>query len=105
MATQATYTLATPPTPAAEPPPGVIPTFDQPYTLLPYAEVTIALCAAITTFLIAARLYVKICIVKKFLWEDFTCILGWVSRIEANGKHSISRRRLPWFQLYGLPRR
>ena len=78
MATQATYTLVSPPTPGLDPPAGVIPTFHQPYTLLPYAEVTIALCGIITTFLVAARLYVKIFILKKLLWEDFTCILGWV---------------------------
>ena len=75
MATQATHVVVSPPTPALDPPPGVIPNFQQPYTLLPYAEITIALCAVITLFLIGARVYVKAYIVKKFLWEDFTCIL------------------------------
>lgn len=75
---QATYTLTSPPTPGLDPPPGVIPNFHQPYTLLPYTELTIASCAIITTGLVAARIYVKAHLVKKYLWEDYTCILGWV---------------------------
>lgn len=78
MATQATYTVTSPPTPGLDPPPGVIPNFDQPYTLLPYVELTIALCIIVTTALVGARIYVKAQIVKKFLWEDWTCIVGWV---------------------------
>ena len=78
MATQRTYTLTSPTTPALDPPPGVIPTFDQPYTLLPYAELTIASCIFTTTILVFARVWVKVRIVKKLLWEDYTCIIGWV---------------------------
>ena len=78
---QATYTFKSPPTPGLDPPPGVIPTFHQPYTLRPYAELTIATCAIITTVLVAARLYVKARILKKLLWEDYTCVIGWVGRL------------------------
>ena len=78
MAEQRTYTLISPPTPAIDPPPGVIPTFDQPYTLLPYAELTIAGCIFTTTILVFARIWVKVQIAKKLLWEDYTCIIGWV---------------------------
>lgn len=76
---QSTYILVSPPTPGLDPPPGVIPTFHQPYTLRPYAELTIALGIIITTLLVMARIFVKACVVRKFLWEDYTCILGWVS--------------------------
>ena len=78
MATQATYTVVSPPTPGLEPPPGVIPNFESPYTLQPYVELTVALCIIVTTALVGARIYVKTRIVKKLLWEDWTCIVGWV---------------------------
>ena len=76
---QSTYTLVSPPTPGLDPPPGVIPTFHQPYTLRPYAELTIALGVIITTCLVMARIFVKARVVRKFLWEDYTCIVEWVS--------------------------
>lgn len=79
MATQATYTLVSPPTPGLDPPPGVIPTFHQPYTLQPYVELTISLAIIVTTILMVARIYVKVWIVKKLLIEDHLCVIGWVS--------------------------
>lgn len=75
---RATYTVTAPAKPALTPPPGVIPNFEQPYTLLPYVEVTIAVCIAISTTLVAARIFVKTRLIKKWLWEDSTCIFGWV---------------------------
>ncbi|KAI4249404.1 MAG: hypothetical protein LQ352_005659 [Teloschistes flavicans] len=57
----ATYTITAPLKPALTPPPGVIPNFQQPYTLLPYVELTIAGGIAITTILVAARVFVKLC--------------------------------------------
>ncbi|KAL8662037.1 MAG: hypothetical protein Q9202_005091 [Teloschistes flavicans] len=57
----ATYTVTAPLKPALTPPPGVIPNFQQPYTLLPYVELTIAGGIAITTILVAARVFVKLC--------------------------------------------
>ena len=73
------YTMTAPPKPALTPPPGVIPDFDDPYSLLPYVNLTIAGGIFITTVLTAARLYVKARIVKKFLWEDWTGFAGYVS--------------------------
>ncbi|KAL9583412.1 MAG: hypothetical protein Q9212_002719 [Teloschistes hypoglaucus] len=74
----ATYTVTAPSKPALTPPPGVIPNFEQPYTLLPYVELTIAGGIAISTTLIAARIFVKTRLIKKWLWEDTTCIFGWL---------------------------
>ena len=75
----ATYTVTTPPHPALTPPPGVIPNFQDPYTLKPYTDLTIAGGVIITTLLVVARIFVKARIVRKFLWEDWTCLVGWVS--------------------------
>lgn len=78
----ATYTITSPPNPGLTPPPGVIPNFDQPYTLLPYVELTIVGGIAISSVLIAARVFVKARLMKKgWLWEDYTCIAGWVSSL------------------------
>ncbi|KAL8830102.1 MAG: hypothetical protein Q9191_001626 [Dirinaria sp. TL-2023a] len=79
MAPPATYTLTSPPTPALTPPAGVIPNFEQPYTLLPYTIVTISEAIIVTTILVLARIYVKVFVVKKLLLEDYTCILGWLA--------------------------
>ncbi len=76
---QATYTLTSPPHPALTPPPGVTPNFEQPYTLLPYVELTIAGGIAITSVLVAARMFVKTRVVKQYLWEDWSCLFGYVS--------------------------
>ncbi|KAI4104952.1 MAG: hypothetical protein L6R37_002996 [Teloschistes peruensis] len=78
---QATYTVTAPPKPALTPPPGVTPNFEQPYTLLPYVELTIAGGIAISTILVAARIFVKTRLIKKWLWEDSTCIFGWLCYI------------------------
>ena len=75
---QATYTIVSPPTPGLDPPDGVIPQFDHPFTLRPYTILTISAAIIITTTLVLARIYVKVYIVKKLLWEDYTCILGWL---------------------------
>ncbi|CAL8575765.1 hypothetical protein XPA_001669 [Xanthoria parietina] len=78
---QATYTLTSPPHPALTPPPGVTPNFEQPYTLLPYVELTIAGGIAITSVLVAARMFVKTRVVKQYLWEDWSCLFGYVCYI------------------------
>ncbi|KAL8692043.1 MAG: hypothetical protein Q9218_002852 [Villophora microphyllina] len=74
-----TYTITAPPKPGLTPPPGVTPNFEQPYTLLPYVELTIAGGIGITTFLVVARVFVKLRLMKKWLWEDTTCLFGWLS--------------------------
>ena len=96
MATQATYTLVSPPTPGLDPPPGVIPTFHQPYTLQPYVELTISLAIIVTTMLMVARIYVKVWIVKKFLIEDYLCVIGWVS----SHRHAILPLTLPFVRAF-----
>ena len=75
----ATYTVTAPAHPALTPPPGVIPDFQGPYTLKPYTDLTIAGGIIITTCLVGARMFVKARVVRKFLWEDWTCFVGWVS--------------------------
>ena len=57
----------------------VIPNFDEPYTLLPYVEITIVGGVILSTLLIAARMYVKARVMKGYLWEDYFILLGWVS--------------------------
>lgn len=76
--TAATYTVTSPPNAALTPPPGAIPDFHEPYTLQTYLELECGVSIAITTAVIAARTFVKAKVVKKFLWEDFTAIIGWV---------------------------
>ncbi|KAL6720661.1 hypothetical protein ACLMJK_002586 [Lecanora helva] len=71
-------TLPDPLSPALEPPPGVTPDFYDPFTLEPYNIVTVALCAALTSVLVIARVYTKVRIVKSMLWEDYTCIIAWI---------------------------
>ncbi|KAL9594265.1 MAG: hypothetical protein Q9219_007128 [cf. Caloplaca sp. 3 TL-2023] len=90
-APRATYTITSPPEPALTPPPGVVPDFQDPFTLQPYVELTIAFGIAITTVLIAARIFVKTRLTKKWLWEDFTFYvsLEWRAgaRIGGGGRH------------------
>ena len=56
--------------PGLTPPSGVTPNFDGPYTLEPYQKLTVAPCIVVTTVMVAARLYTKICIIKALKWED-----------------------------------
>lgn len=76
--TPVVYTFTAPPNPGLTPPPGIIPNFQDPFSLQPYTAVDIALCIILGTLLVAARMFTKIWVVKKFLWEDYTCIVGWV---------------------------
>ena len=69
-----TYTIVSPPDAALTPPPGVIPDFQDPFTLRPYWIVTAALGLLVPGFFLALRLYTKIKIVKKLRWED--CMLN-----------------------------
>lgn len=88
--TVAVYTVTSPPNPGLTPPPGVIPDFQDPYTLQPYLELECAAFIVITTAVVAARMFVKVRIVKKILWEDWTAIVGWVSISDLLSKSSIS---------------
>ena len=68
-----TYTVISPPDAALKPPPGVIPDFQDPFTLRPYFIVTASLGLVITGFLLILRMYTKIVVVRKCRWED--CML------------------------------
>ena len=96
--------MTAPPKPALTPPPGVIPDFDDPFSLLPYVNLTIAGGIFITTVLTAARLYVKARIVKKFLWEDWTAFAGYVSNHTFELYYSSKPTRAPlYFYLFATP--
>lgn len=56
--------------PGLEPPPGVTPDFESPYTLQPYQALTVAACIILTTVMVVARLFTKIKIIKAVKWED-----------------------------------
>lgn len=64
--------------PGLAPPPGVTPDFVSPYTLQPYQALTVVACIIITTVMVAARLYTKVCVIKAVKSEDYTCVMGWV---------------------------
>lgn len=87
--TVAVYTVTSPPNPGLTPPPGVIPDFQDPYTLQPYLELECAAFIVITTAVVAARMFVKVRIVKKILWEDWAAIVGWVSNFDPLSTSSI----------------
>ena len=56
--------------PGLAPPPGVTPNFNDPFSLQPYNILTIAICFALTTPSVAARLYTRYFIIKSVGWED-----------------------------------
>ena len=64
------YTFTGPPRPGLTPPPGVIPTFSDPFSMQPYQVLTVAACIITTTLLVAARMYTKMFIMKSTVWED-----------------------------------
>lgn len=65
-----TYTLTSPLDAALTPPPSVLPDFDDPFSLRPYWNVTVALGIIVTAFFLTLRIYTKLYIVKKIRWED-----------------------------------
>ena len=73
-----TYTIVSPPDPALTPPPGIIPDFQDPFTIRPYWIVTAALGLLLSGLFLALRLYTKIKIVKKLRWEDCMLNLQWM---------------------------
>ena len=70
------YSFTSPPDAASTPPAGVIPDFQDAYTLRPYWNVTIALGVFTTSIMLFLRLYTKIVIVKKCRWEDCRSRIG-----------------------------
>ena len=69
-----TYTIVSPSDVNLKPPPGVIPDFQDPFTVRPYWIVTAALGLITSGIFLALRMYTKIMIVKKCRWEDCTFI-------------------------------
>ena len=65
-----TYTVTGPPDAALKPPPGVIPDFQDPFTVRPYWTLTASLGLVATGIVLALRMYTKIAIVKKCRLED-----------------------------------
>ena len=64
------YSFNSPPDQAAFPPEGVIPDFQDPFSLRPYNNVTVSLGLVFASLFLGLRLYTKIRIVKECLWED-----------------------------------
>ena len=73
-----TYTLISPSDAAFAPPPGIIPDFQDPFSVRPYWIVTAAVGLVTTGILLALRLYTKIAVVKRCRWEDYTCCLSFI---------------------------
>lgn len=64
------YTFTSSPDVALTPPPGVIPDFQDPFTVRPYWLVTASVGMILTGVTLGLRMYTKIAIVKKCRWED-----------------------------------
>jgi NO-binding membrane sensor protein with MHYT domain len=63
-----------------EPPPGVVPNFDNPTKLVYNASiVTQALCVSIVGLVVAVRIYVRVHILRSFTLEDWLLVAGFVS--------------------------
>ena len=62
--------------PAAKPPPGVLPNFNDPANLNAFVILTVTLCVTFGTFSVAIRMYTKKFIIRSFEREDckFTLI-------------------------------
>ena len=73
-----TYSFTSPSDAAAVPPPGIIPDFQDPFSVRPYWIMTTAVGLVCTGIILALRMYTKIVIVKKCRWEDYTCCLGFI---------------------------
>ena len=65
-----TYAIVAPTDVALPPPPGVTPTFEDPFSLRPYHNVATSLGMLLTGIFLIARLYTKIRIIKRLIWED-----------------------------------
>ena len=69
MATK-TYLVVEPTDVALAPPPGVIPEFGDPFSLRPYQNVSMSLGLICSGIFLAARLYTKARVFRRFEWED-----------------------------------
>ena len=57
-------------TPALQPPPGVLPNFNDPYNTDSTINGTLGICIAISSIFVLLRLYTKLYIIRKYGWED-----------------------------------
>ena len=64
------YYFDAPDDPAIPPPSGIIPDFQDPYTLKPFHSLTGATAIVATTCFVLARMYTKHFIMKALKWED-----------------------------------
>ena len=65
-----TYSVVAPTDPALPPPPGVIPDFQDPFSLRPYHNVAASLAISFSGFFLILRLYTKARIIRHFNLED-----------------------------------
>ncbi|MCJ1440799.1 MAG: hypothetical protein MMC23_001285 [Stictis urceolatum] len=65
--------------PALEPPRGVKPNFVNPYNLNDIAFPVTAIAYAITTILLAVRVYTRLFVMKMWATEDYLCVVGWIA--------------------------
>lgn len=56
--------------PGLQPPPGVIPNFVNPPTLVPLGIAVLVLCLTVTTILVVTRVYLRTFLVKAWGWDD-----------------------------------
>ncbi|KAL8885343.1 MAG: hypothetical protein Q9205_001018, partial [Flavoplaca limonia] len=95
-------------TPALQPPPGVLPNFNDPYNTDSTINGTLGICIAISSIFVLLRLYTKLYIIRKYGWEDYTifiawlafiayCAVGWVAVGYGSGKHQWDVRLTDFF--------
>lgn len=65
-----TYTVVTPSDPALLPPNGIVPDFQDPYSLQPYHTLTAVATLFLTTVFVALKLFTKKFIKREIQWED-----------------------------------
>ncbi|KAF2752842.1 hypothetical protein EJ05DRAFT_515306 [Pseudovirgaria hyperparasitica] len=70
--------------PALAPPPGVVPNFVNPPDLTEVFVGTTIVCIVIATFLVFARIYTKLAIIRRATWDDWILLLGWSTFILMN---------------------
>ena len=56
--------------PAAEPPPGILPNFNDPSNLDKYLIVTCVFCVSFATVTLLLRMYTKVYLIRSIAYED-----------------------------------
>lgn len=68
-----TYTVVAPSNAALPPPPGIIPDFQDPYTLRPYNNVATSLGLIVAGTFVLLRMFTKLRVIRECKWEDCEC--------------------------------